>query len=54
MAAAVRRWYQAAIEARQLSASRKVVAYLRSLDDQRLRDLGIERSEIEARFGPRR
>lgn len=53
-AAAVRRWHQSTNEAQQLRASRKVVAYLRNLDNERLRNLGIERPEIERRFASTR
>ena len=48
--AMVRGWCRATIEMQQLRTARKVGTYVRNLDDQRLKDLGIERSEIETRF----
>ena len=50
-AASARGWYRAQIEARDRAAARRIGAYLRNLSDQRLKDLGIERAEIDHRFG---
>jgi uncharacterized protein YjiS (DUF1127 family) len=53
-AAWTRAWYRAQIEARERAAAQRIGAYLRNLDDQRLKDLGIERAEIDRRFGSSR
>jgi uncharacterized protein YjiS (DUF1127 family) len=50
-AALTRGLYRAQIEMRERAAAQRIGAYLHNLDDQRLKDLGIERAEIDRRFG---